>query len=136
MTVAIETVVGEITTGGPKDRPPFEELACSMFWERSSQATCSVPSGATNGSAPIPKRCPPPVGLTSTGALKVTPPSIERLSVTPVLLGAGGATGVVSQATYTVSRNGLPALVSTVIIDLSLNFPRPPDRLKNVAVHV
>jgi hypothetical protein len=70
-----------------------------MFADASFHATWTVPSGATKGSAPVPNRCPPPVGLTATGALKVRPPSVERLSTTPVLLGPPVASGVVSQAT-------------------------------------
>src|SRR5579864_342075 len=54
MATSNATLVGEMVCVGPKLWPPSAELASTiaLFWT-SCQATCRVPSGATNGPAPV-----------------------------------------------------------------------------------
>src|SRR5215470_7331910 len=75
------TWVGEMVWVGPKLWPPSAELASTiaLAWT-SCQATCRVPSGATNGSAPMTVLGPLPVPLAATGAENVRPLSVDRLT--------------------------------------------------------
>src|SRR5579859_129793 len=75
------TWVGEMVTVGPKLWPPSAELASTiaLAWT-SCQATCRVPSGATNGSAPMTDLGPLPVPLAATGVENVRPPSADWLT--------------------------------------------------------
>src|SRR5579859_422410 len=81
MATSNATRVGEIVFAGPKLRPPSAEFASTiaLFWT-SCQATCKVPSGATNGSAPMTALGPLPVPLATTGVENVRPPSVDRLT--------------------------------------------------------
>src|SRR5216683_2466480 len=57
------------------------ELASTIWLPVTScQATCTVPSGATNGSAPMTALGPLRVPLAATGAGNVWPPSVDRLT--------------------------------------------------------
>src|SRR6516225_1757220 len=59
---------------------PLEEVSSiALFWT-SCQATCRVPSGATNGSAPMTELGPLPVPLATTGVENVRPPPVDRLT--------------------------------------------------------
>src|SRR5215467_13286401 len=63
------TWVGEMVWVGPKVRPLSVDDASTIWLAVTScQATCKVPSGATNGSAPMTALGPPPVPLATTGA--------------------------------------------------------------------
>src|SRR5262249_9788360 len=73
--------VGATRWVGPKVRPPSAELAATIWLAvMSCQATCTVPSGATNGSAPMTALGPLPVPLATAGAENVWPPSVDRLT--------------------------------------------------------
>src|SRR6266700_190398 len=81
MATSKATWVGEMVCVGPKLWPPSAELAptIALFWT-SCQATCRVPSGATNGSAPMTALGPLPVPLAATGVANVRPASVDRLT--------------------------------------------------------
>src|SRR6516164_1661675 len=81
MATVYATWVAEMVVVGPKLWPASAELASTiaLFWT-SCQATCRVPSGATNGSAPITELGPAPVPLATTGVANVRPPSVDRLT--------------------------------------------------------
>src|SRR6266700_2443557 len=87
MAMSNATLVGEIVCVGPKLVPPSVELASTiaLFWT-SCQATFMVPSGPTNGSAPMSPFGPAAVLLADTGAEKLCPPSPERLTRTTLEL--------------------------------------------------
>src|SRR5712691_5649511 len=87
MAISKATWVGATVCVGPKLLPPSVEVASTiaLFWT-SCQATCTAPSGPTNGSAPISALGPDAVLLANTGAEKVVPPSVERLTSTPLEL--------------------------------------------------
>ena len=71
-------VVATVCTG-PKARPPSVELDSAIrLLSASFHATCSVPFGVTYGSAPITPCGPLGLPLATTGAEKVTPPSVDR----------------------------------------------------------
>src|SRR5215472_4216326 len=70
MAMSNGTWVGAMVWVGPKLWLPM--MSC--------QATCRVPSGATNGSAPMTALGPLPVPLAATGAENVRPPSVDRLT--------------------------------------------------------
>src|SRR5215470_7824479 len=75
------TRVGEMAWVGPKLWPPSAELASTIWLPvMSCQATCKVPSGATNGSAPMTALGPLRVPLAATGAENVRPASVDRLT--------------------------------------------------------
>src|SRR5262250_2437710 len=81
MAMSKGTWVGEMVCVGPKLWPPSAELASTIWLPvMSCQATCRVPSGATNGSAPMTALGPLPVPLAATGVEKVWPPSVDRLT--------------------------------------------------------
>src|SRR5713101_770832 len=78
MATSNATSVGEMMRAGPKLWPPLVEPASTiaLFWT-SCQATWTVPSGPTNGSAPMSPFGPAAVLLANTGAEKLCPPSVE-----------------------------------------------------------
>src|SRR5215472_7587183 len=81
MATSKATWVAEMVCVGPKLWPPSAKLASTiaLAWT-SCQATCRVPSGVTNGSAPMTALGPLPVPLAATGAENVRPPSADRLT--------------------------------------------------------
>src|SRR5215469_1244672 len=85
MATSNAALVGEMVCVGPKLWPPSAELASTIavFWT-SCQATCKVPSGPTNGSAPMSPFGPGAVLLADTGTEKLCPLSLEWLTSTPL----------------------------------------------------
>src|SRR6516162_9013422 len=80
-----DTWVGEMVRVGPKLWPPSAELASTIaLFCTSCQATCRVPSGATNGSAPMTALGPLPVPLATTGVENVRPSSDDRATAISV----------------------------------------------------
>src|SRR5712691_4192154 len=81
MATSKATWVGEMMRVGPKLWAPSAELASAIWLPvMSCQATCRVPSGATNGSAPMTALGPLLVPLAATGVENVRPRSVDRLT--------------------------------------------------------
>src|SRR3989440_6878992 len=118
----------ETTRGVPQVAPPSSELLKTIaFCAMSFQATYTSPCGPVVTVAPM--ECPCPLGPSTRAVEKLDPPSLEFATWTPP---APDPPIAASQATYTLSRNGLPAFWSAVIIGLSLKWLLPPAGAKNV----
>jgi len=120
--------LGDMTRGVPQVAPPSNELLKTIaFCWMSFQATYTCPCGPVVMVAPIDLPCP--LGTSTRAIVKVAPPSLEVATCIPPEPDPPTAE---SHATYTLSRNGLPAFWSAVIIGLSLKWLAPSSKAKKV----
>src|SRR6266852_6867993 len=113
--------LGAITSGVPHVAPPSkDELKVIVLAAMSFQAAYTCPCGPVVTVTPI--ALPGPLGSSMRVVVKVTPWSRERARRTPPLEEPPTAA---SQPMYTLSRKGLPAFWSAVIIGLSLKWFSP-----------
>src|SRR5258706_6272570 len=122
MAMSKRMLLKEMTRGVPQVVPPSSELLNTIaFCAMSFQATWTCPCGPVVTVAPI--ECPCPLGASTRACEKVAPPSVDVATWTPP---AGDPPVAASQATYTLSRKGLAALLSAPIIRLSVQWLLPP----------